>query len=337
MVRMGSLGDIVHTLPAAATLKKAFPAAELDWLVERQWSALLSHNPHISRLQFVETRAWRQSPAGKATWGSLAACISSLRGRGYDCALDFQGLIKSALLARLGGARAVVGFHRADLREPLASFFYTRTVPQFDPGRAWHVVERNLALAAAAGAAEPVREFFLHTEPGDERNVRAILGEAGRYAVLSPAAGWEAKRWPEESFARLAEMLAGELGCVIVINCGPGDDAIAERTAALAASVGPLLVRPSLGELIALVRGAALVVAGDTGPLHLAAACGTPAVGIFGPTDPARNGPFGPVCRVARAPGAVTTYSRRMSREAITAVTVQQVFGAAVGLLGTRA
>lgn len=339
---MGSLGDIVHALPAAATLSRAFPEAEIDWLVERHWIPLLANNPHVARLQVVETRAWRQHPAKTATWRALAASLAALRGRRYDCALDFQGLVKSAALARLTGARRVIGFHRTDLREPLASFFYTSSAAPIRPGErgpapALHIVEQYLALAAVAGASEPVYEFCCPASEEDERRFEqwrqaSGLG-AGRYVVLSPGAGWEAKRWPEERFAELAEQIAAEIRCPVVINCGPGDEAITERVLSAARRSRPLLVQPTLGELIALVRHASLVVAGDTGPLHLAAACGTPVVGIFGPTDPSRNGPFGFRCRVVRSPAARTTYARNAGREAICAVPLDAVLTAALELL----
>ncbi len=362
IVRMGSLGDIVHALPVAATLKHAFPDAEIDWLVEQQWTPLLARNPYLTNVQVVHTHAWRKRPAESATWRSLAALISALRRRHYDCALDFQGLIKSAALARLAGARRVIGWHRDELREPMSHFLHTSSAVSIEPGvlsgvrpPAMHIVDRNLALAAAAGAKQPVYDFSCEASAEDElkfsdwcrasglqpRAEAAAGGAASapaaerspRYAVLSPGAGWEAKCWPEECFAELAERIARELRCRVVINCGPGEEALAGRVLRLAGSAEPLLVKPSVGELIALVRHAALLVAGDTGPLHLAAACGTPVVGIFGATDPARNGPFGSACRVARVPDARTHYGRNVGREAISAVTVDTVFEAAKELL----
>lgn len=362
---MGSLGDIVHALPVAATLKHAFPDAEIDWLVEEQWTPLLVRNPYITNVQVVHTRAWRKRPTETATWRSLAALISGLRRRQYDCALDFQGLVKSAALARLAGARRVIGWHRDELREPMSHFFHTSSAVSIEPGvlsgarpPAMHIVERNLALAAAAGAKDPVYDFSCEAGAEDEQKIRewcrasnlrpragttdseaagagtgAAANAAPPYAVLSPGAGWGSKCWPEECFARLAERIAGELCCRVVINCGPGEEALAERVLRLAASAQPLLVTPSLGELMALVRHAALLVAGDTGPLHLAAARGTPVVGIFGATDPVRNGPFGAACRVARAADARTHYGRSIGREAISAVSVDTVFEAARELL----
>ncbi len=336
IVRMGSLGDIVHTLPAAATLKRAFPDAEIDWVVERNWAPLLEGNPHLAQLHRVETQTWRRRLAEAGTWRSLLESIGRLRGRTYDCALDFQGLVKSAAVARLSGAATVVGFDRAELREGISSLFYTARARPAANGRVTHVVERNLALAAAVGASEPVLEFCCSPAPEDDARMRAATAGPRRYAVLSPSAGWAAKRWPEDAYAALALRVRRELELPIVINCGPGEEQIAGRVAELAAGERPLVLQPSVGELMALVRDAALVVGGDTGPVHLAAACGVPVVAIFGPTDPARNGPYGPACRVVRAADAATTYSRAADQQAIRRVTVEQVFGAASDLLQAR-
>ena len=342
IVRLGSMGDVIHTLPAVATLKRAFPSAEIDWVVEGHWAPLLERNPHLSQLHRLETRTWRRRLAATATWRALLGSVSDLRRRRYDCALDFQGLVKSAVVARLSGAASVVGFDRAELRESVASVFYTAQVRPPANGRPAHVVERNLVLAAAVGAKEPVLEFCCTPAPEDTARMRtataglADLPSLKRYVIVSPSAGWAAKRWPEEAYAALVLRLSRELDLPVVIHCGPGEEPIAGRVAELAGDARPLLLRPSLGELMALVREAALLVAGDTGPLHLAAACGTPVVAIFGPTDPARNGPFSPACRVVRAQDASTTYSRAADREAIRSVTVEQVFRATQELLRAR-
>ena len=341
-MRLGSMGDIIHTLPAVATLKRGFPEAEIDWVVEGHWAPLLERNPYLTQLHRVETRTWRRRLAAAGTWRALLGSISGLRGRHYDCALDFQGLVKSAVAGRLSGAASVVGFARAELRERAAALFYTAQAGPPADGRAAHVVERNLALVAAVGADEPVVEFCCTPAPEDVARMRAAttdlpsLAHVERYAIVSPSAGWAAKRWPEEAYGALLLRLSRELGLRVVIHCGPGDELIAERVATLAADARPLLLRPSLGELMALVREAALLVAGDTGPLHLAAACGTPVVAIFGPTDPARNGPFSTASRVVRAEDASTTYSRAADRQAIRSVTVEQVFRAAHELLQAR-
>ncbi len=332
---MGSLGDIIHTLPAAATLKRRFAEAEIDWVVERHWLPLVERNPHLAQLHTVETRLWRRRLSEAGTWRSLLESVGKLRRRGYDCALDFQGLIKSAVLARLSGARAVLGFHDSELRERFSALFYTGQSGPRPDGALAHVVYRNLALAAAAGAPEPVLEFCCQPAPEDVERVRATAPKPG-FVLLTPSAGWPAKRWPEEHYAELALRIAREAGLPVVVNCGPGEEGIAGRVAQLAAAAPPLLVTASVGELMALVRDAALVVGGDTGPVHLAGAMGTPVVAIFGPTDPARNGPLGGACRVLRGPSASNDYSRHASQYDIRRVSVEEVFRAVVELLPRR-
>ena len=334
IVRTGSLGDIVHTLPAVATLKHAFPRAELDWVVERQWAPVLERNPHLARVHQLETRAWRRTPANSTTWRSVFGAFRALRERRYDCALDFQGLVKSAAIARLSGAAAVVGFDRGESREGVSALFYTSRVRPPSDGRPLHVVERNLAIAAAVGATEVVLEFSARPAEEDIERIRATTPGPGRYAVLSPSAGWDAKRWPQEAYAALAFRVAQELSLPVIINCGPGEERVAGRVVELAAEARPRLLKPSVGELMALLGDAALVVGGDTGPVHLAAAYQVPVVAIFGPTDPLRNGPFGARCRVVRSQQAATTYSRRAGREAISGVSVESVFNAITELLG---
>ena len=336
IVRLGSLGDIVHTLPAAATLKHAFPRAEIDWVVEgtgrRCWNAILTCR---------NCTVWRRAPGGggwrkPGTWRALLGSISKLRRCRYDCALDFQGLVKSALVGAPerrnggGGVRA-----RGIARRVCLRLLHRAGRP---PGQ---------RASGPRGGAEPGARHcrrgrrtgggvFLLARPQDAERMRATTSELGDYAVVSPSAGWAAKRWPEEAYAALVVRFSRELGLAVVINCGPGEEPIAGRVAELAAAARPVLLQPSLGELIALVRDAALLVGGDTGPLHLAAVCGTPVVAIFGPTDPVRNGPFGPSCRVVRAEEAATTYSRAADRQAIRRITVEQVFQATRELLRAR-
>ncbi len=331
IVRMGSMGDIVHTLPAVATLRRRYPEAEIDWVVEKHWAPLLARNPHVAQLHLVETKAWRRNLGESGTWKSLIHALSGLRRRKFDCALDFQGLIKSAVLARLCGAEQVIGFERRELREAVAGVLYTGCAPT--PAVAVHVVERNLALAAAAGAVEPVIEFPLCAAPEEIARMRDAVREAPGFVLISPSAGWPAKRWPEERYAELASRIIQELRRPVAINCGPGEEETASRIVGLAAGAKPLVMKPGIGELIALAGMAALTVGGDTGPLHVAAARGTPVVAIFGPTDPARNGPYGPATRIVRSENAETTYARDAGRHAISSVPVSRVFDAVRELL----
>jgi lipopolysaccharide heptosyltransferase I len=303
VARLGSMGDIVHGLPVAATLHENFPEWEVDWLVERRWRALLDGNPCLNRVVEFDTLSWRASPLSGRAWRELGGAIRSLRERHYDYALDLQGALKSAIACRASGATQVIGFERPWLREPAASVFYTQRVQS----NADHVVEANMALAAAVGAIRPVFRFPL--PPGDPAAVAPGL-PSGAIALLNPGAGWEAKQWPAAGYARLADALEKEFALPVVLNCGPREAALAEQVRAACQGAKPFPFSGSIPGLIALLRHAKLMVGPDTGPLHLAAALGVPTVALFGPTDPKRNGPYGNAHRNLRPENAVTSHSR---------------------------
>lgn len=327
LIRLGALGDIVHALPLAAALRAAFPDARLDWLVEAKHRALLECVPILSGRVVVDSRQMtgERSPI---------AVIRRLRAARYDVAIDAQGLLKSAVYGRASGAARVIGFARAHLREPAARFFYTETVDPDAvlPARARarvsgrvlgqgldasrHIIDRNLALAGVVGVAPPaVWQFPLECGASTAAaDTRAQLGLApGQpFALLNPGAAWPNKRWPPERFGALARRMADRAGLRSAVLWGPGEAALAQAVAD--ASGGAALPAPPtrIADIIALAREAALLVSGDTGPIHLAAAAGTPIVGLYGPTDPARNGPWDPrdIC-VSRVAGCACHHQRR--------------------------
>ena len=286
IVRLSALGDVVHTLPLAAALRRAMPDAAIDWVVDERSADLLGLVPVLDRVVVLRTRS---RPAVRA----LAECRRTLRRRGYDVALDAQGLGKSAIVARMSGAARVVGFTTPFLRERWAGWLYTERA---DPGRPRHVVERNLGLLSALGADASAWAFPLEMPPSDApARTRARLrldAGGGRFALLNPNAAWPSKRWPPERFGAVASWLRRARGLPSAVLWGPGDERRAEAVAA--ASDGAAAVAPPTGlrDLVALARAAAVMVSGDTGPLHVAAAAGTPVVGLYGPSDPARNGPW---------------------------------------------
>ena len=288
IVRLGSLGDLIHTLPAVAAIRRAHPDARIDWLVEAPHRELLDLVPILSSVIVMKGR----------NLGGWLETSRVLKGRHYDVALDFQGLIKSAALARFSGAREVVGFDRAALREPAARFFYTRSA-QVGEGR--HVIAKNLALASAvldqavtmreswdgrAALDFPMREI----ESGALEQLREQ--RVGRFALINPGAAWPNKRWPADRFGAVATTLRDEYGLTPIVLWGPGERALAESV--VAASNGAAVVAPEtqLPDLVALARAAAFMISGDTGPLHIACAAGIPTVSLFGPTDAKRNGPW---------------------------------------------
>ena len=292
IVRLGALGDVVHAIPVAAALRRAFPSARIDWLVSAKHREILDLVPVIDRRLVINDRS---DASGGA---SLVGAVDQLRRAGYDVAIDLQGLIKSALLARSSGAARVVGFASSYARERFARLFYTEA---FDPGRGGiydpretrHVVDINLALLQTLGITSASVEFPI--EIVDSPAARNAAQQArGRYALLNPGAGWPNKRWPPARFAAIASILRERYALTSVVLWGPGEQALAGEVAA--AADGAAIVSPptTIADLVALARGAALMISGDTGPTHVAAAVGTPIIGIYGPTRPSRNGPFSP-------------------------------------------
>jgi heptosyltransferase-1 len=306
VVRLGAMGDILHALPAVASLKTGHPGSRLTWVVEARWAPLIEGNPFVDRVVLLR----RESAA------SLLESWSHLRSERYQLAVDFQGLMKSALVATAARPDRIFGFGYPLLRERAAGLFYSRkTLTQ-----AAHVVDRNLDLAAAAGGTTIMRVFPL--PPGRAE------GELppGAFVLVSPLAGWRSKQWPAEHYRALGARLRAELGMPLVVNLPPGS-ADWLRQAGMAANAVAHV--SGLEGLIHATRRAAAVVGVDSGPMHLAAALEKPGVAIFGPTDPARNGPYGGTLRVLRAEGAVTTYKRNPSMdESMQRVTPDQVFEA---------
>jgi heptosyltransferase-1 len=309
VVRLGSLGDILHTLPAVASLKHSHAGSRLTWVVEAKWAPLLAENPFVDRVAPLS----RESPA------SLFQSWRELRSERYHFAVDFQGLLKSAITASLARPDRIFGFHSSLLRERAAALFYSQTTLT----AAAHVVDRNLDLAAAAGASTLLRVFPLPAgQPEGEL-------PSGDFVLASPLAGWRSKQWPAEHYRALAARVRAELGMPLVVDV-PAGAAFPEIADAWPHACG-------LPGLIDATRRAAAVVGVDSGPLHLAAALGKPGVAIFGPTDPARNGPYGGTLRVLRAAGAATTYKRNSTvDESMRRIAPDQVFEALRAALGER-
>jgi heptosyltransferase-1 len=282
IVRLGALGDIVHAIPVAAALRHAFPDARIDWLVSAKHREILDLVPVIDRRLAINDRGG----AGAGT--PMLAAIAELRRTHYDVALDLQGLLKSAVLARMSGATRVIGFSTSHLREPLARAFYTDV---HEPAGVPHVVFQNLSLLEVLGLTVVTPEFPIErTESAVANAMRERTSR--RYALINPGAAWPNKRWPPSRFGAVAAALRERHGLMSVVPWGPGEEGIAGEVVASSGGAAVLSPPTSIADLAALARGAALMISGDTGPTHIAAAVGTPIVGLFGPTRPARNGPW---------------------------------------------
>ena len=322
IVRLSAIGDVVHTLPALAVLHRH--GWETGWIVEPPARPLLEGNPSLSRL-------WPAPPARLTAWGVAHRVLADVRAKEYDVALDFQGLWKSATWARLTGAGRVVGMSRKWRREPGSSVLLGESAEP--PPGITHVIDENLALLRPVGIDEiGAREFPLPAAVAERQAIAHALSATGmeRFAILNPAGGWPGKLWRAQNFGAVARGLR-DRGLPSLVTWGPGEEELAERVVATSAGAARRAFATTLLEYVELARRARLVVAADTGPLHLACAVGTPVVALFGPTDPARNGPFSPGDVVVRPP-AIEAAARggryRVEGAVMDEISVEQVLAA---------
>jgi heptosyltransferase-1 len=329
VVRLGAMGDILHALPAVTALRKAHPTWKIDWAVEPRWLPLLSAEaenavpdaarsearPVVDQIHRVPAKAWGKRPLHRKTWAELGALRSALRAGKYDAVLDLQGAIRSSVVARMAACRRVIG--ESSPREAPARWLFSERVKTLGE----HVIEQDIELASAVAGdlLSPMSPVLPVDAAAEEWADRLEILKAAHWkglpiVLVHPGAGWGAKRWPTERYGEVVEELA-QRGAVVLINAGPGEAALAESVVTAAHDDGTVIVS-SLPQLIALTRRVSLVIGGDTGPLHLACALGRPVVGIYGPTDPKRNGPFGTHFRVLRNPESQQDHARREEPEA---------------------
>jgi heptosyltransferase-1 len=304
IVRLGSLGDVVHAIPAVAALKRRHPAAVIDWVVDPRYVDLVNLVSVVDSVFPFDPRRYLSA---------LSAFRQIGREIAYDAAIDLQGLIKSAVLTRAVRARRAIGFSRAHLREPLARLFYTETV---DPSDSPHVIRKGIELMRAVGVDDPSIAFPLvvpRSAPADA--VAARTGPSG-YALINPGGAWPNKRWAPERFGAVAAAIRERHGLRSIVLWGPGEETAA--SAIVTASRGAAEQAPptSITDIVAMAKGARLMVSGDTGPLHIGAAVGTPIVALFGPTRAERNGPWSSSdISISRFEQCVCHYERRCRRD----------------------
>jgi lipopolysaccharide heptosyltransferase I len=292
IVRLGSIGDVVHTLPSLAAIRHALPDAEISWVVERRASEILRDNPLLDRLIEIDTKALRRGLMSGETLRAPRQQLRLLRASAFDLALDFQGLIKSAMIARLSGARRVVGFERKALREPPSRILLHETISIPD---GLHVIRKNLALVEGAlRIPVPVGpeefQFPIAIDRAHEEEAAEAAGVNRPYAILNPGGGWPTKLWSAEKFGALADELWNHFRLYSLISSAPGEEELTERALSSSKSGKARAVSVSLKGLCALAKHADVYVGGETGPTHLAIAMGTPVVGLLGPTEWWRNG-----------------------------------------------
>jgi heptosyltransferase I len=339
IVRLSSIGDIVHALPAVAALGEAFPGAEISWAIEKRYAMLLDGNPFVRRVIALDTLGWRSRLVSIDTLGEVVRSVHALREVHFDAAIDFQGLIKSGFIAWMSDSQKRLGFAENWLREPAAGAFYTDRV---SPRDRRHVIEMNLALVERLGAAAlPPRHwrFPLPCSACHEQVVRERLAVLGveEFIIINPGGGWISKRWSPGNYAELLHLIERdhrELGWRVLLTGSPDEEALIQEILERSGSKQAMYFASTLAQFVALAHRAKLFVGGDTGPLHLAAAVGTPIVALYGPTDRARNGPFSASDITLSNDGAIDHTRRARKPTFLPGIAVESVLGAIVERAG---
>ncbi len=332
IIKLGSIGDVVHALPAVAAFREALPEAELSWIVDRRSAEILRGSEVIDDLIEIDTRSTRKAGIERML-KEIKHRTNYLRAERFDTAIDMQGLLKSAFIAKLSGARVRFGFDKGSLREPASRFLLNRSV-HIPPET--HIILKNLLIAEAAAGVSLARsdlQFPISTAAEHIAEAEEIAANAGgRFAIVNPAGGWPTKLWPAENYGRLADLLYEELGLYTVVTVGPGEDNLAEKLVSAASRGKVTITKPSLKGFYELAKRASVYIGGDTGPTHLAVAAGAPVVGIFGPTEWWRNGsPFPDDIEVGRTDiiCRVNCHRRRCSKWVCMEISPEKVLMAA--------
>ena len=296
ILKFSALGDVIHTLPIAATIRESKPDSFIAWVVEERFQELLRGNPHINEVIPIRTKVWRKN-WNSTSLGEIISTIKILRQRKFDLVLDLHGLIKSGVIARLSGSKSLIGFHKKNCKEKLNSFFTNKKAPYIKDEL--HIVDRNLLLLKTAlGTVKEKKDFPLNIPEQSRANIKNYFEQnqdlKNRPIIgVNPGAGFESKQWELARFAKLADRISLELGYTIMLTWGPGEEFKVEQISAFMKQKSWIAPQTSISESITLYKRMALLVSCDSGPLHLAAAVGTPTVSIFGPTNPSRNSAYG--------------------------------------------
>lgn len=334
IVKLSAIGDVIHALPVAHALKQHFPLARITWVVEKPAYDLLCNNPDIDEIIIFD----------KPKFKSLSGLIkyapdfsSMLKVHQFDLALDLQGLFKSAAITALSGATQRLGY--CNMRE-LSQWI---SAPVCGINSDGHIVERYLDVARAVGCDVSEVIFPLHITVAEAANATSAAKQAGllagqSYAILAPGTNWPSKCWPTGHFSQLANELI-RIGITPVIIGGPGDASLAAQISVKEPRVIDLTGKTTLKELAYIIKNACFFVGGDTGPMHLAVAVRTTVIALFGPTDPKRNGPYGPGHIVLAIQDECRQCWKRKcpdGKQCMAAIEVNQVMEAVHNLLGRK-
>ena len=290
IIKLGSMGDVVHALPLANALRDDLPHVRIDWVVERKFSSLLEGHPAVD-----EVIAFDRGKSAVCTFRSFVRVIRRLRSRTYDVLIDLQGNLKGSGIVFLSGCSRRMGFGRGSSRIETASTFFSNRKVAEDGA---HIIERNLSFAKVLGAGWGNVSFRIPVSVSAGEWVEGFLKAENvhekRLAIIHPGVTWVSKKWPLRRYASLVEAITERFPDVaVIVSTGPGEEALGAELKGTCKAEIVLAGNMSLPQLTALLDRCEVFISSDTGPLHLAAALGKRVIGLYGPTDPARNGPYG--------------------------------------------
>lgn len=337
IVKLSAIGDVIHTLPSLAALRKHYPDAHITWVIEEAASDLITDHPHLDCVLVSRRKGWIGDLQGgriSSAVKEIKTFLSALRARPYDLVIDFHGLFKSAVIVLLSGGKRKLGY---DSLQELSGLSYNEKIPE-DMGK--HAVDRYLDFARHLGAHPDTPEFIIPIQEENESRVKTFLrgnriGRNDPFVAVSPQALWETKLWSDQKFAQLSERIIQELNIPVVFTGGAPGEIEGIQSFMTPPSVN-LAGQTTLRDLACLFRAASLLITTDSGPMHLAAAMGTPVVALFGPTDPARTGPYANGHSVIRMdlPCSPCFFKTCETRLCMQGITVEGVFQAVRKKLG---
>lgn len=338
IVRTSALGDILHGMPVAAALKKRYPSCRITWVIDERYQELLAGHPCVDKMVPVRFKEGLRSLLNARARRNWTRVVRQLRSLCLDVAIDLQGLIRSGLITCLSGAQVRIGFPKEYVRET-PSLLFTNVRPQSIPPRS-HVIDRNLALLHPLGICTQEKRFFFRVLPSVEEGIQRYMSKTGvgsealRVAV-NPAAGWITKQWSPQRYAEIADRISEAWDAAVFLLWGPGERELARQVRGHMRRPGHLVPEMGLAALVAFLRGCDLFIGGDSGPMHLASALGVPVLGLYGPSDPVRNGPFQGLYRVVTASAPCgPCYKRNCATTAcMDSIPVEQVWEVLEGLL----
>lgn len=301
-VKLSSIGDVIHTLPTLAAVKKVLPEAEISWVVEKRSAEILRNNPLLDKLIEIDTKALRNKDLLGKILEDARKQFKNLRQNKFDLAIDFQGLLKSASILKLSKTKKSYGFSKRNLREPASRILLSETI-DVEPKQ--NIIYKNIELAEKSlqiflddknfKLDKDNLEFPIAIDESHKQKAQKIIERTGeKFAILNPAGGWWTKLWSAEKYGELADKLWNELNITSVISTAPNEIELAEKVLANSTSGKIISATPSLKGFYELAQQAKIYIGGDTAPTHLAVAAKCPVVGIFGPTEWWRNGSINP-------------------------------------------